>query len=159
MEFAKQLKDLPPDVQTKVLKLHHEVFGESACKTCEGACCSHCGPHRGYLRISEDKFKVLVKGYGFTQAEGFKGTDGCKLPVTERSSVCLSYSCSGLAPEDKGGDLDGPLLKGRGPRVSKPFTEKDDEKTWQMRQLFWMESKPVPILMKAAKRLLKRLSS
>lgn len=89
-----QLKTLKPDVQQRVLWLHHQAFGgETACGPCKGGCCGGCSYNGGYL--TPTAFREARKKYPFDKKNGFKTPTGCALPITERSSVCLGYICDG----------------------------------------------------------------
>lgn len=101
------LKNLPPDAQTQVLWLHHEAFGgDSACVPCKGGCCRNCAHSDGYLNefgltekehaAQEQRIAATKEKYGWTNDAGFQGEHGCKLPITERSHVCLGFMCGGI---------------------------------------------------------------
>lgn len=75
----------------------------------------------------------LKKTYGFTKKDGFKGETGCKLPITERNDICLSYMCSGIAGSGSWA-----------PPVSKPFTKEDRERGYEIQNAFWQKEDATP---------------
>lgn len=124
-----QLKSLSPMNQTAVLKLHHDIFSDSACKTCKGSCCVSCGASQGYLSFLPSKqFKELAEKYGFDKKKGFQTETGCALPMTERSDVCLSFMCTGDTKT---------WAQGHGPAKTKLFTDEDRTMGKQMSAIFW----------------------
>lgn len=126
-----RLNRLTPDAQVKIVRIHHEVFGgDVACKQCPGKCCSNCAPTRGYHDLDEPQevTEARMKKYGFDKKRGFKGANGCKLPVTERSSTCLAYACGGV-----GGSWGFGPPKG----VNKPFTSEHYQRLNKMLDQFY----------------------
>lgn len=107
--------EMSPDKQQRVLWLHHQAFGDSACKSCPGACCVGCASAEGYFRWSKDRAAVekLKETYNFDKVRGFKTDTGCALPVLERSEVCLGFFCGGRGWRGEGG--------AGGPTVRKPM--------------------------------------
>lgn len=129
--------ELPTKDRRKVIKLYAEAFQEkeTPCPTCEWHCCAGCAPSEGYHyagRANDHNVKSTVdrlkETYGWTDlpksfrtldwktfdvevrkiSQGFyvKG-QGCRLPVEERSALCLSFTCGFMTPEqqDKGQEL------------------------------------------------------
>lgn len=98
-----QLKQLSPDKQTKVLWLHHKAFHDAPCAPCGGQCCEGCARNKGYQDwatdwgawglLSSHVFAKQQYDYGWDEKKGYLGPNGCKLPVTERSEVCLRFMC------------------------------------------------------------------
>jgi hypothetical protein len=93
-------KAMKPEAKARYIKLHSEVFDDtSACKkhACPGKCCGGCAAAEGYLHSSLDDAGVdeLKKKYSFSQSHGFQTTQGCALPVEERSHICLNFYCFG----------------------------------------------------------------
>jgi hypothetical protein len=95
-----------------------------------------CAGAEGYRDYDEprDITEARKKKYGFDSKRGFKGETGCKLPMHERSHVCLGFICSGKGPEKVppwGYGLHPPV------GVNKPFTEAQYERTVYMRDLMF----------------------
>lgn len=136
MRSVAQLKNLPLEEQTKVLKIHEETFKDSACKTCDGNCCERCGPAKGYFstRMPQRTFEELAAKYAFTEENGFRGETGCKLPIVERNDICLSFMCSGIALEGRD-----PKLGRYGPKTTKVFTDKQRENGFAIVNAFWVK--------------------
>lgn len=97
-----QLKSLSPERQQRVIKLHSEAFarGKEVCGPCKGSCCKDCASASGYLRDwripdkeQDAKIKALKKKHGFDNKRGFLSDTGCKLPLEERSEICLGFIC------------------------------------------------------------------
>lgn len=108
------VKELPPEKQTRVLRLHNQAFGgDTACKQCPGNCCADCARAQGYRYDWEPGEK---EKFGFDEKTGFKGETGCKLPLTERSSTCLCFACDGVNHCSSGLKFAPPL------GVDKPFS-------------------------------------
>lgn len=131
-----QLKELPPERQVQVLKLHQEIFSNSACTTCKGACCHSCHTAKGYLGLSAEKFKKFTSVYPFDPKMGFKTETGCSLPIRERSDICLSFMCSGDKRQWE-------RYGSEGPAVTRPFTKIQWDKSKQMKDLFLDEPEKV----------------
>jgi hypothetical protein len=88
-----RIVDLSRENQQRVLFLHQAAFSQSACETCEGACCRHCAKTQGYI---DDRaiFEELKEKYGFSEKSGFQTPTGCAIPLRERSKACVAYMCS-----------------------------------------------------------------
>lgn len=86
---------MEPSYAETVLRAHFASFNESGCKGCDGNCCSHCASANGYLEdyATEATILRLKAKYGWNSETGFRGQDGCTLPITQRSPTCLTYYC------------------------------------------------------------------
>lgn len=94
-----QLKSLSPERQKRVIKLHSEAFarGKEICGPCKGHCCQGCAGAEGYLRygsnLSTSQLDALKQTHGFDKKRGFLSDTGCKLPLEERSGLCIGFMC------------------------------------------------------------------
>ena len=61
-------------------------------------CCSMCSKHGGYLvrHYSDKDIKKIRKDFDWDKDKGFLGDEGCKLPYTIRSGVCIGFMCLNL---------------------------------------------------------------
>jgi hypothetical protein len=81
---------------TKLARLHHETFAVAGCRQCDGPCCRDCAENEGYFKHTEltrAGLKRLKTEYGFDSQKGFRGSNGCRVPLHERSPTCNVFYC------------------------------------------------------------------
>ena len=85
---------------TRLARLHHQTFAVAGCRQCDGPCCKDCAENEGYFQETEltrAGLKRLKAEYGFDRKTGFRGPNGCRVPLDERSPTCNTFYCgSGL---------------------------------------------------------------
>lgn len=88
--------ELKPDVATRALKDHHLAFANGPCGPCKGACCRGCAQAHGFL--TDKDYAHNRRKYGWNKETGFQTDQGCRIPVHERSRICVGYQCQGYEP-------------------------------------------------------------
>ncbi|WP_374566016.1 hypothetical protein [Ideonella sp.] len=81
---------------TRLARLHHETFAVAGCRQCDGRCCKDCAENEGYFQETEltrAGLKRLKAEYGFDRKTGFRGPNGCRVPLNERSPTCNVFYC------------------------------------------------------------------
>lgn len=97
-------RQVTPDQANTLLKMHHDAFSQSACKSCPGLCCSDCAKSDGYLYVdnrSYEEEQALKKRYGWDNKLGFKTESGCSLPLHLRSTTCVSFYCENISNSNR----------------------------------------------------------
>jgi hypothetical protein len=87
---------MPRHRAEELLAQYHEAFKTSGCRSCPGICCEDCAREDGYLHrmgISDSHLRRLKRQHGWNATDGFKGPEGCKLPVERRSPTCIAFYC------------------------------------------------------------------
>lgn len=92
-ESLKKLKEY-----TKNIKFNCTFDDKGSCGKCTfgGNCCSMCNNNFGYFSTSRDTITPYRKRLLLSlwdDKEGFRGTNGCRIPRKHRSITCLTFSC------------------------------------------------------------------
>lgn len=81
---------------TRLARLHQETFSIAGCRQCDGRCCKDCAENEGYFaetELTRSGLKRLKTEYEFDRTTGFRGPEGCRLPLNVRSPTCNVFYC------------------------------------------------------------------
>lgn len=80
----------------RLARLHYQTFAIAGCRQCDGRCCKDCAENEGYFaetELTHAGLRRLKAEYGFDRKTGFRGPEGCRVPLNERSPTCNVFYC------------------------------------------------------------------
>ena len=116
------IQAMPKAKRRKIIKIYNEAFVKQSvpCPTCEHNCCDGCVATHGYFRHFDGETHVqdLKSRFGWTPVgdshwkmpveqrrhhdQGFfVAGKGCRLPVEERSAICIGFTCMTMSTEQR----------------------------------------------------------